>query len=102
MPKRVNLLDLEIMKKKQNIIHDLCRFYITGKYRDYAYGDCNIKVKLRNKVLLLFHNLKKSLTYKNQENLILKLLFILNGLKKYMSFNINKKLLFIDILIVLH
>ena len=32
--------------------------HITGKNRDSAHGDCNIKDKLNQKIPVIFHNLK--------------------------------------------
>ena len=32
-------------------------WHITGKYRDLAHKDCNIKVKLNHKILIVFYNL---------------------------------------------
>ena len=37
-------------------VRDHC--HITGKYKGSAYQDCNIKLKLNQKVPILFHNLK--------------------------------------------
>ena len=37
-------------------LRDHCQ--ITGKYRDSAYRDCNFKVKLNQKIPVVFHNLK--------------------------------------------
>ena len=32
--------------------------HVTGKDRGLAYRDCNIKVKLNHKILMVFHNLR--------------------------------------------
>ena len=32
--------------------------HVTGKYRDSAHRDCNVKVKLNKKIPLVFRNLK--------------------------------------------
>ena len=37
-------------------VRDPC--HITGKYRDSAQRDCNINVKLNDKIPVVFHNLK--------------------------------------------
>ena len=37
-------------------VRDYC--HITGKYRDFAHRDCNIKVKLNHKIPIVFHNVK--------------------------------------------
>ena len=38
-------------------VRDHC--HMTGKYRDSAYKDCNIKVKLNHKFTVIFFKLKK-------------------------------------------
>ena len=37
-------------------VKDNC--HITGKHRGYAHRDCNIKVKVNRKILVVFYNLK--------------------------------------------
>ena len=37
-------------------VRDHC--HITGKYRGYAHRDCNINLKLNQKIHAVFHNLK--------------------------------------------
>ena len=37
-------------------VRDHC--HITGKYRGYAHGSCNINLRLIEKVLAIFHNSK--------------------------------------------
>ena len=59
-----------------------------------AHRDCNINIKLNHKIPLVFHNLKNY-----DSHLILQDLKINvkpNGFEKYMCFNINNKLVFID------
>ena len=73
-------------------VRDHC--HITRKCRGSAHRDCNIKIKLNQKILTVFNNIKnydsknKILTYKIK--------VIPNGFEKHMSFNINNKLIFID------
>ena len=73
-------------------VKDHCQ--VTGKYRSSVYRDCNINVKSNNKILVNknfdFHVIMQELG-----NFSLKINVILNGLEKYMSFNISKKLVFI-------
>ena len=72
---------------------------INGKYRGSAYRDCNIKIKLNHTIPVVFHNLKNydsHLTMQELGKFNFKINFITNGLEKYMSFNINNKLAFID------
>ena len=76
---------------------DYC--HITGKYRSSAHRDCNINVKLNHKIPAVFHNLKSYDSHLIMQELgkfNLKVNVIPNGLEKYMSFNINKNLSFVD------
>ena len=78
-------------------VRDHC--HIAGKYRGPAHGDCNIYLKLNHKILIVFHNLKNYDSYLIMQELgkfNLKINVIPNGLEKYMSFTINKRLSFID------
>ena len=78
-------------------VRDHC--HITGKYRGSAHRDCNINLKLNHKIIVIFHNLKKSDSHFFIEELgkfNFKINVIPNGLEKYMSFTINSKLSFID------
>ena len=73
--------------------------HITGKYRGSAHRDCNINLKLNQKIPVVFHNLKKRrscLIMQELRKFHLKINIIPNGLEKYMSFTINNKLSFID------
>ena len=73
-------------------VKDHCQ--VTGKYRSSVYRDCNINVKSNNKILINknfdFHVIMQELGKFN-----LKINVILNGLGKYMNFNIRKTLIFI-------
>ena len=74
-------------------------FHITGKYRDSVYRDCKINVKLNQENPVVFRNLKKYNSHLIMQKLgkfSFKLNGIPNGLKKYMSFSINNKLIIID------
>ena len=66
-------------------LRDHC--HITGKYRDFAHRDCNIKVKLNRKIPVVFHNLKNYDTHFIMQELgkfNFEIDVIPNGLKKYM------------------
>ena len=39
-------------------VKDHFHVHVTEKYRGLAYRDCNIKVKLNHKILMVFHNLR--------------------------------------------
>ena len=64
-------------------VRDHC--HITQKYRGSAHRDCNINLKLNQKIPIVFHNLK------NYDSHITMLSVIPNGLEKYMSFTFNNK-----------
>ena len=77
-------------------VRDHC--YISRKYRGSAHRDCNFNVKLNNKILVVFYNLKNHDSHLIMQGLSkfnLKINAIPNGLEKCMSFSITKKLSFI-------
>ena len=74
-------------------------FHITGKYRGSANRDSNINVNLNHKIPVTFHNLENYDSHFIMQELgkfNLKINAIPNRLEKYMGFNINNKLSFID------
>ena len=74
-------------------------FHITGKYRGSANRDSNINVNLNHKIPVTFHNLENYDSHLIMQELgkfNLKINVITNRLEKYMRFNINNKLSFID------
>ena len=76
-------------------VRDPC--HITKKYRGSAHRDCNINLKLNQKIPVVFHNLKNydsNLIIQELGKFNLKINVIPNGLEKYMSFTINNKLSF--------
>ena len=78
-------------------VRDHC--HITEKYRGSVHRDCNINVKLSHKIPIVFRNLKNFNFHRIMQELgkfNLKINAIPNGLEKYMSFNINDMLIFID------
>ena len=75
------------------------RCHITGKYRGFAHKDFNIKLKLNYEIPVLFRNLKKFDSHLIMQELgkfDFEINVILNGFEKYMNFNINNKLSFIN------
>ena len=73
---------------------DYC--HTAGKYRDYAHRDCNIKVTLNHKNSIVFHNLKNYDSQRIMQELDksdFKINVIPIVLEKYMSFDINNKLI---------
>ena len=85
---------IEVNDKK---VRDHC--HITGKYRGAHYS-CNINLKITRKVPVRFHNLKaydSHLIFKGLSKFNnLKVSVIPNELEKYMSFTLNKNLIFTD------
>ena len=78
-------------------VRDHC--HITGKYRGSAHRNCNINVKLNEKIPVVFHNLKNynsHLTIQELAKVNLKIYVIPSRLEKYMRFSISNKLSFID------
>ena len=78
-------------------VRDHC--IVTGKFRNSVYRDCNINVKLNHKIPFVFHKLKNyelHIIMQELGKVNFKITVIANGLEKYMSFNINYKLFFID------
>ena len=72
-------------------VRDHC--HITGKYREAA------NLKISKKIPVIFHNLKgydSDIIFKGLSNFNCKISVIPNGLEKYMSFTLNKNLVFID------
>ena len=73
--------------------------HITSKFRGAAHWDCNINFQLPKKVPLIFHNLKNydsHLIFSVLHKFNLKISVIPNGLEKYMTYFLNKNLVFID------
>ena len=74
-------------------------YHITGKYSCSPHSDCNINVKLKHNIPVIFDNLKNydpHLIMQELGKFNLKINIIPNGLEKYMSFSNNNKLSFID------
>ena len=82
----------------QNKVRDHC--HITGKFRGAAHKNCNSKLKIPKKLPIIFHNLEgydghiifRELN--NFENIDIQI--ISKSTEKYMSFIINKKIIFLD------
>ena len=78
-------------------VRDHC--HIKGKYRGAAHWSCNINLKISKKMPVIFHNLKghdSHLIFKELSKFDCKISAIPNGLEKYMSFTLNKNIVFID------
>ena len=78
-------------------VRDHC--HVTGKFRGAAHWDCNINFQLTKKVPVIFHNLKgydSHLIFSELNKFDVKISAIPNGLEKYMTFFLNKNLVFIS------
>ena len=78
-------------------VRDHC--HITGKLRGAAHWDCNINFCLTKKISAIFHNLRGydiHLIFNELNKFDVKISVIPNGLEKYMTFFLNKNLVFID------
>ena len=84
------------------------QFHIAGKFRGAAHWNCsinlshrscNINLQLTKKVRVIFHNLRgcnSHLIFYELKKFDVKIHVIANRLQKYMPFNLNKNLKFID------
>ena len=82
---------------EDEIIRENC--HTTRKYWGTAHWKCNVNLKLTKIVPLIFHNLKgydSHLIINEIGKFDVKVDVIPNGLEKYMTFTINKNLIFID------
>ena len=80
-----------------NKVRDHC--HITSFCRGSAYYRCNINLQITKKLPIIFHNLKvydSHLIFKELSKFgDCKISVIPNGLEKYMSFTLNKNIVFI-------
>ena len=86
-----------LIKNDNNKVRDHC--HITGKYRGAAHWSCNINLKVSKTLVAVFHNLKgydSHLIFKELSKFNCNISVISNGLEKYMSFTLNKNIVFID------
>ena len=80
-----------------NKVRDHC--HIRRKYRGAAHWSCNVNFKMTKKVPVIFHNLEgydSHFIFKELSQFNQKINVIANGLEKYMSFTINRNIVFID------
>ena len=72
---------------------------MTGKFKGAAHYNCNIHLQLTKKVPVIFHNLRgynSHLIFCELDNFDVKISVIPNELEKYMTFFLDKNLVFID------
>ena len=87
-----NLIDNDEEKMR-----DHCN--VTGKFGGAAHWNCNINFQFTKKFPVIFHNLRGSnshLIFNELDKFDVKINVIPNGLEKYMTFFLNKNLVFID------
>ena len=78
-------------------VRDHC--HVTGKFRGAAHESCNLSLQLTKKVPVILPNLRgydSHLMFNELDKFDLKIKVIANGLEKYMTFFLNKNLVFID------
>ena len=84
-------------------VRDHC--HITGKYRGAAHWNCNINLKISKKLPVIFHNLRgydSHLIFKELSKFNCNINVIPNELEKYMSFTLNKNIIFIDTMLFMN
>ena len=81
-----------------NKVRDHC--HITGKYRGAAHKDCNVKLRIPKKLPIIFHNLEGydgHIIFRELNNFDkINIQVIPKSTEKYMSFIINKNIIFLD------
>ena len=85
------------MIENDNKVRDHC--HITGKYRGAAHWNFSINLKISKTLVVIFHNLRgydNHLICKEISKLNCNINVISNGLEKYMSFSLNKNIVFVD------
>ena len=78
-------------------VRDHC--HVADKFRGAAHWSCNINLQLTKKVPVIFHNFRgydSHLIFYELKNFDVKNDVIPNGSEKYMTFILNKNLVFID------
>ena len=77
-------------------VRDHC--HVTSKFRGAAHWNCNINFQLAKKFPVRFHNLRgydSHLIFNELDKFDVKINVIPNGLEKYMTYFLNKNLVFI-------
>ena len=85
------MIDIEDNKARDH-------FHITGNYIGAAHWNCNINLKTSKKLVVIFHNLRgydSHLIFKELSKFSCNISVIPNGLEKYVSFTLNKNIIFI-------
>ena len=72
---------------------------ITGKFRGAAHNQCNLKLKIPKKLLIIFHSLEgydEHIIFKELNNFDVGIGVIPKTIEKYMSIIVNRTITFID------
>ena len=86
----------KLIDNDEEKLRDHC--HVTSKFRGAAHWNCNINLQLTKNVPEIFHNLRgydSHLIFCELDKFDAKISVISNGLEKYMTFFLNKNLLFI-------
>ena len=78
-------------------VRDHC--HITGKFRGAAHNQCNLKLKIPKKLLIIFHSLEgydEHIIFKELNNFDVGIGVIPKTIEKYMSIIVNRTITFID------
>ena len=78
-------------------VRDHC--HVTGKFRGAAHWSCNINFELTKKIPVIFHSFRRydsHLIFSEHNKFDVKINLIPNELEKYMTFFLNRNLVFID------
>ena len=73
--------------------------YITGKFREAAHNQFNLKLKIPKKLPIIFHNLERydrHIIFKELNNFNVTIDVISKTIEKYMSIIVNRNITFID------
>ena len=85
-------------KLDKDKVRDHC--HITGKYRGAAHSQCNLKLKIPNKLLIIFHNLEgydDHIIFKELNNFDnIDIQVIPKTSERYMSIIINRNIILLD------
>ena len=88
-----------ICKQELNMdkVRDHC--HVTGRFRGAAHKNCNINLRLRRKLLIIFHNLQGYggyIIFKELNNFNVDIDVVPKGIDKYLSILVNRHITFIE------
>ena len=89
----------KLIENDDNKVRDHDHTKSGNNYRGPAHWSCNINLKVSKKLVVIFHNLKgydTHLIFKELNKFNCSVNVIHNRLEKYMSFTLNKKIVFTD------